>query len=459
MVNGTKHQADAAAAQAQSDALTAYNVLAGEPCNTTLTGQNLGGLTLTPGVYCFAAGAQLTGTLTLNAQGNAGAVFIFKIGTAFTTATGASVALINGASACNVYFQVGSSATLGTGSQIAGNILANASVTLVTGSALTGRAFALNGAVTLDSNTVNASTCGAGGSPSGGIQVCKVAGAGVVAGTNFSFNVAGTAVAIAAGAGPNGTCSSVLTVPAGTAVVTETVPGGTTVASVTTSPAAALVSSSLSAGTATVTVTANSVTTVTYTDTAGVPPANGFVQVCKVAGAGVAVGTNFTFNVAGTMQTVTAGAAPLGTCGAPVAAPAGTATVAETIPAGVVVAGVSTSPGAALLVSSNLATGMATVTVMSGVQTIVTYVDTALPIGPGSGFLQVCKVAGAGVTVGTNFGFSVAGTPITVMAGAAPGGTCGTAIAVPAGNVVVTETIPRARWWLELARCQAPVCW
>jgi hypothetical protein len=158
VTGGSIHAADAVAAQAQSDLTTAYNTAAGMPCTTDLTGQDLGGLTLTPGVYCFASSASLTGTLTLNFQGNPNAVFVFKIGSTLTTASGSSVLLTNaGATTCppNVDWQVGSSATLGTGSTFAGNILALTSVTMTTGSTLNGRALARNGAVTLDTNTVS----------------------------------------------------------------------------------------------------------------------------------------------------------------------------------------------------------------------------------------------------------------------------------------------------------------
>jgi len=152
--SGTIHAADAVAAQAQSDLTTLYNQLAGTSCNTDLTGQNLGGLTLTPGVYCFTTSAQLTGTLTLNAQGDPNAVFIFKIGSTLTTASASSVLLINNASSCGVFWQVGSSATLGTGAALAGSIVALSSITLTTGASASGRVLARNGAVTLDSNQV-----------------------------------------------------------------------------------------------------------------------------------------------------------------------------------------------------------------------------------------------------------------------------------------------------------------
>ncbi len=158
-VNGTTHAADAVAAQAQSDVTIAYNDLAGRACNTNLTGQDLGGLTLTTGVYCFSSSAQLTGTLTLDAQGDPNAVFIFQIGSTLTTASGSGVNLINGAKSCNVFWQVGSSATLGTTTTFRGNILALTSITATTGATVDGRLLARNAAVTLDTNTVTRAQC------------------------------------------------------------------------------------------------------------------------------------------------------------------------------------------------------------------------------------------------------------------------------------------------------------
>src|ERR1017187_3364469 len=154
VVSGTIHAADAVAAQAQNSVTTAYNSLAGQACTQDLTGQDLGGRTLTSGVYCFSSSAQLTGILTLNAQGNANAVFIFKIGSTLTTASGSSVVMSNSGSPCNVFYQVGTSATLGTTTSFTGNILALASITLTNGANVTGRALARSGAVTLDTNTV-----------------------------------------------------------------------------------------------------------------------------------------------------------------------------------------------------------------------------------------------------------------------------------------------------------------
>jgi hypothetical protein len=156
IMSGAMHSADAAAFAAQEAVTTAYNSLTDEACTYDMTGLNLGGQTLTSGVYCFSSSAQLTGTLTLNAQGNANAVFIFKMGSTLTTASASAVVLINGGSADNVFWQVGSSATLGTTTSFSGNILALASITVTTGVQVDGRTLARHGAVTLDTNAVTA---------------------------------------------------------------------------------------------------------------------------------------------------------------------------------------------------------------------------------------------------------------------------------------------------------------
>ncbi len=159
-LSGAVHIADAVALQAQSDVTIAYNDLAGRASDANLTGQDLGGLTLVPGVYTFSSSAQLTGTVILDAQGDPNAEFIFQIGSSLTTASNASVALINGAVGCNVYFQVGSSATLGTDTAFVGNIVALTSITLNTRAAIVdGRALARNGAVTMDTNVISAGPC------------------------------------------------------------------------------------------------------------------------------------------------------------------------------------------------------------------------------------------------------------------------------------------------------------
>ncbi len=157
-VTGLIHVGDAVAMQAHADAALAYAAAAGASCGHVLTGQDLGGLTLSPGVYCFASSAQLTGTLTLDGMNDPNAAFIFQIGSTLITATGAQVLLTNGATGDGTFFQVGSSATLGTNTAFAGSIAALASVTLTNGSSIhSGRALALNGTVALDSNDIDVS--------------------------------------------------------------------------------------------------------------------------------------------------------------------------------------------------------------------------------------------------------------------------------------------------------------
>lgn len=154
IIAGTTHYADGVALQAQSDTTTAYNSLASQPCNFIVSA-DLGGTTLTPGVYCSASSMGLTGTVTLDAQGDANAVFVFRTGSTLTTGSNAKVNMINSGQSCNVYWQVGSSATLGTGTSFAGNILALASITLTTGAGTNGRLLARTGAVTLDGSAVS----------------------------------------------------------------------------------------------------------------------------------------------------------------------------------------------------------------------------------------------------------------------------------------------------------------
>jgi hypothetical protein len=155
---GATDLTNAVALQAKNDTTAAYLDAAGRTPFTTAP-SDLGGSTLSPGVYQSASAMALTGSLTLNGGGNADAVFIFQAGSTLITASGSTVVLENGAQACNVFWQVGSSATLGTSSSFAGTILALTSATLNTGATLQGRVLARNGAVTLDSNTIAVPTC------------------------------------------------------------------------------------------------------------------------------------------------------------------------------------------------------------------------------------------------------------------------------------------------------------
>ena len=152
IVFGTTYAGGPVATQAHADAATAYGALSSAACTTKEpTVADIGGQTLRPGVYCFPSSAAITGTLTLSGSG----VYIFKIGSTLTTAAGNShVVLTNGASASNVFWKVGSSATLGTGSVLKGTVIAYSSITATTGATVDGRLIALNGAVTLDTNHI-----------------------------------------------------------------------------------------------------------------------------------------------------------------------------------------------------------------------------------------------------------------------------------------------------------------
>ena len=160
-LNGTLHVTDGVAQQALIDAGTTYGVLQGRTPCTDLTGEVLGqtvgtaAAPLLPGVYCFSSSAQLTGDLYLTGGGE----YIFQIGSTLTTASGSRVILQSGAEACNIFWAVGTSATLGTSSQFAGTIIANVSITANTGAVIVGRLFALTGAVTLQGNTITRPAC------------------------------------------------------------------------------------------------------------------------------------------------------------------------------------------------------------------------------------------------------------------------------------------------------------
>ena len=167
LVNGAVHAADAVGVQAKSDLTVAYDDAAGRTPPALLPG-DLGGLFLTPGAYRRSSSLLLTGDVTLDAQGDPDAVFIFQVGSSLTTASSSRVVLAGGAQACNVFWQIGSSATLGTDTVFRGNILALASISLNTRAQLQGRLLARNGAVTLDTNTITRGDCAPGRTPGGG---------------------------------------------------------------------------------------------------------------------------------------------------------------------------------------------------------------------------------------------------------------------------------------------------
>lgn len=148
-LSGDVHAGDAVADQARQDARTAYNTASSLASTSQIAGADLGGQTLVSGVYTSPSAVGLTGTLTLDGQNDADSLFVFQIGSTLTTASSASVVLVNGARACNVFFQIGSSATLGSSTTFNGNILALTSISLLDGVSVTGGLYAVNGAVTL----------------------------------------------------------------------------------------------------------------------------------------------------------------------------------------------------------------------------------------------------------------------------------------------------------------------
>lgn len=151
ILNGVNHAGDPITQTGKVDLVTAYHDAVGRPADVTFpAATDLGGLTLTPGVHRDSSSFAITGTLTLDAQGNPDAVWIFQTGSTLITASASVVSLTNGAQARNVFWQVGSSATLGTYSIFRGSILALTDITMTTGAMIEGRTLARNGAVTFD---------------------------------------------------------------------------------------------------------------------------------------------------------------------------------------------------------------------------------------------------------------------------------------------------------------------
>jgi Ice-binding-like len=161
VTGGSIHAADAVALQAQNDLTTAFNDAAGRGPVIDETGVDLGGQTLLPGVYNASTSMALTGTVTLDGLGDPAAVFIFQAGSTLISASNATVSLVGAAQPCNVFWQVGSSATIGTNTTFVGSVLALTSITMQTGASIQGRLLARNGQVALDTNVINRPSCAA----------------------------------------------------------------------------------------------------------------------------------------------------------------------------------------------------------------------------------------------------------------------------------------------------------
>ncbi len=225
LINGSsEHVADGVASDAQADLTTAYNVAA-HAASTESVSADLGNHTLVAGVYTSASSLGLTGDVTLDGQNNPDSVFVFQAGSTLTTASNSTVSLINGASACNVFWQIGSSATLGTDTTFVGNIMALASASLGTGSTVEGRVLASNGAVTLDTNTITAPTCATSPSPVSVVAPTTPSATSPSASTSPSGSSA-TPTAAPTGSGAGGGGGSSGTSPAVESSAASVVPAG-----------------------------------------------------------------------------------------------------------------------------------------------------------------------------------------------------------------------------------------
>ena len=238
VVGGTIHANDAAACGAQADTTIAYNNAAGRAPTQTFGGPtDLGGLTLSGGVYATPTSFAITGTLTLDGAGNPDATFIFQAGSTVITATNSSVVFVNGAQACNVFWQVGSSATLGVGSQFKGTILALSSITANTNAAVDGRLLARNGAVTLDSNRIAQPVCAAATTTSGPSSTTTPGGPTTTGATSTTTPGGPTttgATSTTTPGGPTTTGATSTTTTAGPTTTTTAGPTSTTATTATT---------------------------------------------------------------------------------------------------------------------------------------------------------------------------------------------------------------------------------
>ena len=405
-VGGVEQVTNAAAAQAQTDLTTAYNDAAGRAPTSVAT--ELGGQTLVAGAYNSAAGTfGITGILTLDGQNNANSVFIFQTASTLITASASQVKLINGASYCNVFWQVGSSATLGTNSDFQGTILALTSITLTTGATVNGRLLARNGAVTLDTNTITTS-CSAAPTP-GSITVVKntVGGNGTFA---FTSNFGLTSLTTSGGTASQ-TIGSLT--PGSTYSVVETVPSGWTQNSAT-----------CTNGTPTaVTVVAGATTTCTFTNTQAAPPLTGSIKVVKNA-----VGGNGTFAFTsnfGLASLTTVGGAASQTFSGLTAG--GSYSVSETVPTGWTQTSATCTNGTPT-----------SITVGAGATTTCTITNTKAATPTGA--IQVVKktVGGDGTfTFTSNFGLgsmtTIGGTASQTFSGLTPGSSFSVSETVPSG--------------------------
>jgi len=229
LAGGTNHDGDAVTQGAKDDLVTGYNTAAGATPSKAVNTE-LGGKTFTPGVY-NAGTLAITGTMTLNTQGNPNAVFIFKAASTLVTASASQVVVIGSTNACNVFWQIGSSATLGTGSHLVGSVLALTSITATTGATIAGRLLARNGAVTLDTNTITTPVCAAAATTTTGVGATTPTTAGAtttssaVSGTTSGAGATTSTLTSSPAPTTTTTSATTTTAPGSPAATTSTVPG------------------------------------------------------------------------------------------------------------------------------------------------------------------------------------------------------------------------------------------
>ena len=310
ILTGSLHQADAVACGAQDDLTIAYDDAAGRAPGTTYAGPTeLGGLTLTPGVYMTPTSFAITGTLTLNALNDPAAVFIFQAGSTFGTATDSRVSFINGGSPCNVYWQVGSSATIGVRSTVVGSVLALTSISANTNAVIQGRLLARNGAVTLLSNVITRPVCesipttteGGGGAtttaPDGGGATTTTAGGG--GGTTTTAPDGGGATTTTTTAGGGGATTT--TAPGGGGATTTTAGGGG--ATTTTPGGGSATTTTPGGGAATTTVVGATQTATTVPAGSGSQATTTRLTTATTAGRATVVSTGATTTLSGRTTT------------------------------------------------------------------------------------------------------------------------------------------------------------
>jgi hypothetical protein len=259
---GTEHLDDAVAIQAQRDLTTAYDAARAAPSTGAVTNENLGGRTLNPGVYTASTGLTLNGPLPLTLKGGPAAVFVFQAGSTLTTGSDSSVKLVGGVQACNIFWQLGSSATLGTGTVFVGNILALTSISLDHAATVEGRALASNGAVTLNDNTFTEPSCTTSTAPTTTTTAAPT-----------TTTVAPTTTTTTAAPTTTTTAAPTTTTTAAPTTTTTAAPTTTTTAAPTTTTTAAPTTTTTAAPTTTVASTTTTTTVASTTTTTTVASA------------------------------------------------------------------------------------------------------------------------------------------------------------------------------------------